>query len=72
MIMRDLTTETAMFWAETGTDVLFDEGDPFNGEVSKETLKLNIYNRILINIIDHETYDISEAQLQECINNSKN
>lgn len=70
--LRTSTEDTARYWAKTGTDILFSESDPFDGKVSKEKLEQNLYNRILMNIIDHETTDVSEAQLAECIELSKN
>lgn len=70
--LRTSTEDTARYWAKTGTDILFSEADPFDGKVSKDKLEQNLYNRILMNIIDFETTDVSEAQLAECIELSKN
>lgn len=69
--MRQPTTEIAQYWAKTGTDILFDEKDPFNGTVNKDKLEINLYNQILINLVDHNTAEISEEQLQKCIELSK-
>ena len=70
--LRTSTEDTARYWAKTGTAILFSESDPFDGKVSKDKLEQNLYNRILMNIIDFETTDVSEAQLAECIELSKN
>lgn len=70
--LRTSTEDTARYWAKTGTDILLSESDPFDGKVSKDKLEQNLYNRILMNIIDFETTDVSEAQLAECIELSKN
>ena len=70
--LRTTTEDTARYWAKTGTDILFSESDPFEGTVSKEKLEQNLYNQILINIIEFETPDVSEAQLKEYIELSKN
>lgn len=70
--LRNKTSDLARYWAKTGTDILFSESDPFDGKVSKDKLEQNLYNRILMNIIDFETTDVSEAQLAECIELSKN
>jgi len=65
------TSELARFWAKTGTDILFDGTDPFQGSVSREKLEQNMYNQILINILEHETSDLSEEQFQKCVELSK-
>ena len=70
--LRTTTEDTARYWARTGTSILFSESDPFDGTVSKEKLEQNLYNQILINIIEFETPDVSEAQLKEYIELSKN
>lgn len=70
--MRQPTIDVAKYWAKTGVDVLFAEADPFDGEVNRDTLEENLYQQILINIVDHNTSDVSEEQLQECITLSKN
>lgn len=70
--LRTKTSDLARYWAKTGTAILFSEADPFDGKVSKDKLEQNLYNRILMNIIDFETTDVSEAQLAECIELSKN
>lgn len=70
--LRTSTEDTARYWAKIGTDILLSESDPFDGKVSKDKLEQNLYNRILMNIIDFETTDVSEAQLAECIELSKN
>ena len=69
--MREPSIELAKYWARIGTEILFAEKDPFNGTVDKEKLEEKLYNQILINLVDHNTSDISEQQLQECINNSR-
>jgi hypothetical protein len=61
------TVELAKYWAKTGADILFEEKDPFQGQVSKEKLEQNLYNQILINILEHETSDLSEEQFQMCV-----
>lgn len=65
------TSELARFWAKIGTDILFDGTDPFQGTVSREKLEANMYNQILINILEHETSDLSEEQFQKCVELSK-
>jgi len=70
--LRTSTEDTARCWAKTGTDILFSESDPFDCKVSKEKLERNLYNRILINLVDLETPEVSEVQLKECIELSKN
>lgn len=65
------TLELAKFWARTGTEILFESADPFDGQVSKEKLEANLLNQILENILKHETTDISEEQFQKCIDLSK-
>lgn len=65
------TSELAKYWAKTGADILFDGTDPFKGCVSKEKLEENLYNQILINILEHETSDLSEEQFQKCVELSK-
>ena len=69
--MRQPSIEVAQYWAKTGTDILFTENSPFNETVDKDKLEENLYNQILKNLVDHNTSDISEEQLQNCINNSK-
>lgn len=69
--MREPSIEVAKYWAKTGTEVLFCEKDPFNGEVDREKLETNLYNQILKNIVDHNTSDVSEGQLQKCIEDAK-
>ena len=65
------TSELAKHWAKVGTNILFDGTDPFQGTVSKEKLEQNLYNQILINILEHETSDLSEEQFRKCIDLSK-
>ncbi|MFA7157042.1 MAG: hypothetical protein WC123_05045 [Bacilli bacterium] len=68
--MRQSTIDTAKYWAKTGTDILFTDENPFNGTVSKESLEEKLYCQILKNLVDHNTAEISEQQLQICINES--
>ncbi len=69
--LRTTTEDTARYWAKTGADILFAETDPFEGTVSKEKLEQNLYNKILINIVEFEIPEVSEAQLKECIELSR-
>lgn len=69
--LRTKTSDLARYWAKTGTDILFSEKDPFDGSVSKEKLENNLYDQIIINIVNFETTDVSEEQLQACIEKSK-
>jgi hypothetical protein len=65
------TSELAKHWANVGTSILFDGTDPFQSTVSKEKLEQNLYNQILINILEHETSDLSEEQFRKCVELSK-
>jgi hypothetical protein len=65
------TAELAKYWAKTGAGILFEEMDPFQGQVSKEDLEQNLYNQILRNILEHETSDLSEDQFRKCVELSK-
>jgi len=69
--MRQPTIEVAKYWAKTGAEVLFAEKDPFDGLVDQEILENELYNQILRNIVDHNTSDISEGQLQKCIEDAR-
>jgi hypothetical protein len=71
MQVKSPTVELARYWARTGTEILFDGTDPFLGTVSKEKLEENLYNKIFIKILEHETTDLSEAEFQKCIELSK-
>jgi len=70
--LRMPTEEVARYWAKTGAEVLFAEKDMFNGTVSKEKLETNLYEQMIVNLLELDTSDISEEQLQHCIELSKN
>lgn len=70
--LKTPTNDVARYWAKTGAEVLFAEKDLFDGQVSKEKLEDNLYLQILKNLLESDTSDISEDQLQDCIERSKN
>lgn len=65
------TIELARYWAKTGVDILFDEASPFMGTISKEKLEENLYTKILIKILEQETFDLTEQELLLCMELSK-
>lgn len=68
--MKQPTIDIAKYWAKTGADILFTGKNPFNGTVDKEIFEKKLYFQILKNLIDDNTAEISEQQLQACIKES--
>lgn len=61
------TQQEALFWAETGTEILFSEGDPFKGRVPKDSLVKGLYNRILQKLVEDDSPDLDEEEFQEVL-----
>jgi hypothetical protein len=71
MIQQQKTVEVALYWAKTGTEILFSEDKVLSKTLAKEKLEENLYNQILQNLIDHDTFEMSEEQFQNCVTASK-
>lgn len=68
-----MTTQLeARFWAETAVDILFSEGDPFKGQVNRDSLVTQIEAATLLKLVTEDVPGLTEAEFQECIRNSKN
>jgi hypothetical protein len=67
-----MTTQfEARFWAETAVEILFSEGDPFKGQVNRDSLVTEIEAATLLKLVTEDTADLSEEEFEECIKNSK-
>jgi len=62
-----LTTTEARFWAETGVEILFSEGDPFSGKVDRARLIDILYNTTLKKLIEEDTSELSEEEFNQCV-----
>jgi len=62
-----LTTTEARFWAETGVEILFSEGDPFSGNVDKTRLVDILYNTTLKKLLEEDTSELSEEEFNQCV-----
>ena len=71
MEVKSPTIELAKYWSDEAVGILFSEGDPFGGSVDPEKLKQNIYNEIIRKLVDHETFELSESEFQECVRLAK-
>jgi thioredoxin-like negative regulator of GroEL len=65
------TQQEALYWAETGTEILFSEGDPFKGKVPKDSLVQGLYQRVLRKLVEEDTPDLEEEEFQEVIEQIK-
>jgi hypothetical protein len=65
------TQQEALYWAECGTEILFSEGDPFKGQVPKDSLVQGLYNRILQKLVVDDSPDLEEEEFQEVIQEIK-
>jgi uncharacterized protein YaaW (UPF0174 family) len=67
-----MTTQLeARFWAETAVEILFSAGDPFKGQVNKDSLVTEIEAATLLKLVTEDIPDLSEEEFQECIKNAK-
>jgi len=62
-----LTTTEARFWAETGVEILFSEGDPFSGKVDRYQLINILYNTTLKKLLEEDTSELSEEEFNQCV-----
>jgi uncharacterized protein YaaW (UPF0174 family) len=65
------TQQEALYWAETGTEILFSEGDPFKGKVNKDSLVQALYQRILQKLVEQDTADLDEEEFQALLEECK-
>jgi len=65
------TQEEALYWAETGTEILFSEGDPFKGQVDRDSLVQALYKRVLQKLVEQDEPDLEEEEFQEIIQQLK-
>jgi hypothetical protein len=65
------TQQEALYWAETGTEILFSEGDPFRGRVDRDSLVQALYQRVLKKLVEEDTPDLEEEEFQEIVNQIK-
>lgn len=65
------TQQEALYWAETGTEILFSEGDPFKGKVPKDSLVQGLYQRVLRKLVEEDTPNLEEDEFQEVIEKIK-
>lgn len=67
-----MTTQLeARFWAQTAVEILFSEGDPFKGQVNRDSLVTQIEAATLLKLVTEDIPDLTEAEFEECIKNSK-
>lgn len=71
MMKQQRTVDIAKYWAEQGTEILFSEDKVLSETLDKETLKDKLYGKILANLVDFDTFEITEDQFAECVNQSK-
>ena len=61
------TQQEARFWAETATEIMFSEGDPFCDRVSRDSLVKNLYDKMLEKLVLEDTSDLTEEEFQACV-----
>lgn len=62
-----LTMEHATKMAEMAVDILFSDGDPFNGTVDKDSLEQEIKLATLKRLVTVDDDLLSEEEFQSCI-----
>jgi hypothetical protein len=68
MRIEELTTrEQARVWAATAVEILWDAGDPFDGEVRRHELKKEIELAVLRKLVTHDEPDLTEREFAECV-----
>lgn len=61
------TRQQAKVWAQTAVEILFDNGDPFMGEVPRWELKRELELAILRKLIDGQEPDLTEREFGACV-----
>lgn len=65
------TRDLARAWAVSAVEILFAEGDPFEGKVRRHELKKEIELAVLKNLVTHDEPDLSEREFQACVERAR-
>ena len=65
------TLELAALWAETAVDILFSEGDPFNGSVRRDSLVAEVRAQILKGLVLNDEPDLTEEEFAGCVSRAR-
>jgi hypothetical protein len=65
------TRELAQIVAEDAVEILFSAGDPFAGQVGKDSLVREIRAAVLEKLVKHDTHDLTEEEFAACVQRAK-
>jgi hypothetical protein len=61
------TRELAQIVAEDAAEILFSAGDPFDGQVGKDSLVREIRAAVLEKLVKYDTHDLTEEEFAACV-----